>query len=81
MQAGIPIVASNISSIPEVTGDAALLVDPNDFREIREATIGILKNESLGNVMIAKGLSRSRQYSWEAVARQVFDLYDQLTAM
>lgn len=78
MECGIPIVASNTSSIPEVVGDAAILVDPLNIRDIREAILGILGDKSLAHTLRMKGIARSHRYSWDIVVNQTLNLYEQL---
>ncbi|HMU59982.1 MAG TPA: glycosyltransferase family 1 protein [Chitinophagaceae bacterium] len=65
MQTEIPIISSNVTSLPEVTGDAALLVNPNNTEEIIDAMSEISSNENLRNEMIAKGKRRKEIFSWQ----------------
>ncbi len=78
MACGTPIVAANVSSIPEVVGDAALLVDPRDTDALAEALLRLLTEESLRRELIARGLARAAAFSWERTARQVLAVLDQL---
>jgi glycosyltransferase involved in cell wall biosynthesis len=75
MSCGVPVVTSNISAIPEVTGDAALLVDPYDVEDMATAITAIVHNASLRDGLRQKGLARAQQFSWEVTARQTLDLY------
>ena len=78
MAGGAPVLTSNRSALPEVAGDAAILVDP----ENTEALIGALRNmaadEGLRQDMAARGLARSRLFTWEKAARETWDVYQEL---
>jgi glycosyltransferase involved in cell wall biosynthesis len=65
MQAGIPVIASGVSSIPEICGDAAHFVNPNDVNDIYEGLKTIYINDSYKDNLIAKGLEQCKQYTWE----------------
>lgn len=80
MACGTPVVAANTSSIPEVVGDAALLVDPRDTDALAEALLRLLTEESLRRELIARGLARAAGFSWERTARQVLAVLDQVAA-
>lgn len=75
MASGTPVVTSNVSSLPEVVGDAALLVDPRDAEAIAGAVERILEDPALRRSLIQKGLVRSREFSWERAARRIRDVY------
>jgi glycosyltransferase involved in cell wall biosynthesis len=75
MACGTPVIASNVSSLPEVTGDAALLVDPRSADEIAAAIERVLADSSLRADLEARGLARARQFSWERSVRQIRDIY------
>ena len=75
MASGTPVVTSNVSSLPEVVGDAALLVDPTSAEEIADAMRRILTDRELAAQMSARGPARARAFSWEQAARQVRDIY------
>jgi len=68
MQCGIPVVASNVTSIPEIVGDAALLVDPHNIKEISEAMSEISENKILREQLIIKGNERKNFFSWDKTA-------------
>lgn len=65
MQCDVPVICSNITSMPEIAGEAALMVNPFDINEIKEAMIKIYNNENLRNDLIAKGRIRKTFFSWE----------------
>ncbi len=78
MACGTPVVAANTSSIPEVVGDAGLLVDPRDEDAIADAILRLLTDEPLQRELIARGLTRAACFSWERTARQVLAVLDQI---
>ncbi len=70
MACGTPVLASNASSIPEVVGDAGMLVDPLDSDEITRALTRLDEDEALRLILAKKGLARSQNFSWsKAVAK------------
>ncbi len=75
MASGTPVVTSNVSSLPEVAGDAALLVDPYDPIAIADGIHRVLTSEALQRDLRRKGWLRARQFSWEASVRRVRDIY------
>lgn len=78
MACGTPVVISNVSSLPEVVGDAGLLVDPENASEITVAISRILNDEALRAELTAKGLKRAQCFSWEKTARQTLELYQRV---
>jgi glycosyltransferase involved in cell wall biosynthesis len=78
MASGTPVVTSNVSSLPEVAGDAAVLVDPYDPQSIADGIWAVLTDEHLRRELRHKGLSRARQFSWEASVRRVRDIYQEV---
>jgi glycosyltransferase involved in cell wall biosynthesis len=72
------VVASNCHSIPEVAGDAALLVDPYDSAKIANAIHLLLTNEQNRRKLIEKGRQRAQQFSWDRAADEVMALYQRL---
>ena len=75
MQAGIPVVTSNGSSLPEVSGDAAMLVDPADTAGLAQALRELIQNEELAREMIRRGRMRMRMFSWEKAVRETWEVY------
>ena len=69
-QMGVAVMTSNNSSLPEVAGDAALLVDPNDTEAIADAMLRLSRDESLRQELIAKGYANVKRFSWEKAARE-----------
>lgn len=68
MQCNVPVIASNVTSVPEVVGDAAILVNPVNTEEIATAMITISENISVRNQLIAKGSVRKDFFSWDKTA-------------
>jgi glycosyltransferase involved in cell wall biosynthesis len=75
MASGTPVVTSNLSSLPEVAGDAAVLVDPYEPAAIADGIYRVLTDESLRRNLRQRGLARARQFSWEASVRRVREIY------
>jgi len=75
MACGAPVITSNVSSLPEVAGDAALTIDPNRVDGLAEAIGSVLTDESLRGELRRKGLQRANDYSWEETARQTVEVY------
>jgi glycosyltransferase involved in cell wall biosynthesis len=71
MACGCPVVTSRASSLPEVVGDAAVLVDPASEEELSRAIAEVLSSEGLRAELVRKGLERSRRFSWRAGAEEI----------
>jgi glycosyltransferase involved in cell wall biosynthesis len=78
MACGVPVITSNTSSMPEVAGDAALIIDPFKPEEITEAMVRLVNDDELRAKLISLGLARAEKYSWKAMAGQVLDIYTEL---
>ncbi|RKX33339.1 MAG: hypothetical protein DRP22_00495 [Verrucomicrobia bacterium] len=78
MQVGTPVVASSLTAIPEIAGDAALLVDPRSPRRIAEAISMVLRDAALRERLIAQGRSRASRFSWEGTACAYLELYHRM---
>jgi glycosyltransferase involved in cell wall biosynthesis len=74
MAAGAPVLTSNVSSLPEVAGDAALLVDPTDVSAIGAALTRLLSDPALADDLRTRGHSRAASFSWERTARETLAL-------
>ena len=68
MQAQVPIIASNATSIPEVCGDAAILVNPFDVQDIKQAMLNVFASTDLRNSLIEKGQIQKQKFSWDKSA-------------
>jgi glycosyltransferase involved in cell wall biosynthesis len=75
MACGTPVIASNRTSIPEVAGGAALLVDPLDAVGMAEAMHRLLSDPALRRQCIERGFRRAKAFSWEKAARETFEVY------
>jgi len=78
MACGTPVVCSNASSLPEVAGEAAILVPPADDRLFAEAIMSVLSNEGLSEQMKAKGLKRAGLFTWSRTAGGVVSVYEEV---
>lgn len=75
MRSGTPVITSNLSSIPEVAGDAARLVDPYNVDEIVDAMLALFHDPALCQQMRERGYEQSKKFSWEKAARETLDAY------
>ena len=80
MASGTPVVTSNVSSLPEVAGDAAVLVDPLSPDAIADGIYRVLTDAGLRQSLRERGLARARQFSWEASVRRVREIYGQVAS-
>ena len=78
MACGVPVLASNVSSLPEVVGDAGILVDPHDVDAIAREMARLWEDEPLRRELVARGLARARTFSWEKTASQTLGVYTRL---
>jgi len=78
MSCGTPVVVADRASLPEVVGDAGILVDPEDPEAIAEGLTRVLTDEELRTRMAALGLERASGFSWGRVARETLDVYRQV---
>ncbi|MCY6355524.1 glycosyltransferase family 4 protein [Clostridium sp. ZS2-4] len=78
MACGIPIIASNLTSIPEVVGDAAMLINPYDIEELSNAMYYIIENKTLENQLIKKSLLRSSHFNWIKTAEKTKKAYESI---
>jgi glycosyltransferase involved in cell wall biosynthesis len=78
MACATPVIGSNTSSIPEVVGEAGLLVDPTDVDAIAAGLIGLLKDASARDAFMRNGLQRASRFTWDAAARQLLSVYNGL---
>ena len=78
MGCGAPVVTSQTTALGEVAGDAAVLVDPRNARELGTAITSLLESESLRTSLKEKGFLRVKQYSWQRAAAKTLELYSSL---
>ena len=78
MQAGVPVITSNCSSMPEVAGPAALLVEPGSTDDIAAAMLRLTEETGLRERLVAAGLKRAGEFSWERAAAETLAVYRKL---
>ena len=78
MAAGIPVLTSNRSALPEVAGDAAVLVNPEDTGELAETLRSLTEREDLRSALAAKGIARARIFTWEKAVAETWKVYRKL---
>lgn len=78
MACGTAVIASNSSSIPEVVGDAGILIDPKAINDLADSLLTLLDNPGERDQIIAKGKQRVQQFSWEKTAEQTLNVYRSL---
>lgn len=80
MRCGAPVVTTNVSSMPEVAGDAAVLVDPDDVAGLAEALLRVATDPALARDLARRGRERAGRFSWERCARETLEVYEQVVA-
>ena len=75
MACGTPVIASDTTALPEVAGDAAILVNPEDPAELAQAMVRVLEDSNLRQALRTRGFERARLFSWERAARQTLSVY------
>jgi glycosyltransferase involved in cell wall biosynthesis len=75
MACGTPVVTSNVSALPEVVGDAAIMTDPLDVDGLAEAIRRLWNDEGLRDTLRVRGLARARRFTWDVTARLTLDVY------
>jgi glycosyltransferase involved in cell wall biosynthesis len=78
MACGTPVITSNTSSLPEVVGDAALLVNPYKTSEIASAITRVLEDAQLQEDLRQKGLQRAAQFTWQQSAQKMLSIYQRV---
>jgi glycosyltransferase involved in cell wall biosynthesis len=78
MACGTPVVTSNVSSLPEVVGNAALMVDPRDVEALANAMKRVLGEPSLRSAMVERGLAQARGFTWSRAAEELRRLYHEV---
>jgi len=78
MACGTPVVTSNTTSLPEVVGDAGIMIDPNDIESMSEMIYQVLTDSALREELINKGLERSKQFNWNEAANETRKIYEML---
>ena len=80
MAHGLPVVASETSSLPEVGGDAALYIDPNDPKDIADKVVSAVEDEDRRRMMIGRGIARARIFTWRRTAEMTLQVYNEVLA-
>jgi glycosyltransferase involved in cell wall biosynthesis len=70
----VPVAGSNRGALPEVIGDAGLIIDPADPEAMADAIVRLVSDESLRTAFISRGLARSREFTWENTANTTINL-------
>jgi alpha-1,3-rhamnosyl/mannosyltransferase len=78
MASGVPVLTSNRTSLPEVVGDAGIMVDPDDVDGMRERLRELLEDRAYAENLGRLGLARAQTFSWDRCARETFSVYQQV---
>jgi len=78
MACACPVITSNTSSLPEVVGEAGIMVDPHDADNLAQAMRRVLTDSELSNNMIRKGLAQAKRFTWEKAAEQTLEVYNKV---
>lgn len=78
MKCGAPVITSNVTSLPEIAGNAALLINPTDNEDFQNAVLKLYKSSSLRKSFSAKSKQRAAYFTWEKSVKQTIDIYEQL---
>jgi len=78
MACGCPVLTGNVSSLPEVAGEAAVLVDPNDIDQISRGIERLVLDQDLRNRLIEMGLTQSKKFSWDKTAQETVKIYEKV---
>jgi glycosyltransferase involved in cell wall biosynthesis len=78
MASGVPVVTSNVSSMPEVGGEATLYVDPRDPEDIAQKVVQAVEDSALRMSLVDKGLARAREFTWRRTAEATLAVYNEI---
>ena len=70
MKSGVPVITSNVTSLPEIAGDAACLVDPLDVSSIGAGIERLANDNAMRSELVSRGLNRAAQFTWDRAARE-----------
>ena len=80
MASGTPVICSNTGSLPEVAGNAAILIDPDDIDGLATALATVLTDNSVATDLVTRGYAQAATFSWTRTAEQTLALYEELTS-
>ena len=75
MASACPVITSNTSSLPEIAGDAAILIEPKDFNALSDSIVLVSKNKEKREKLIAKGIQRAKTFTWNKAAELTYNIY------
>jgi glycosyltransferase involved in cell wall biosynthesis len=75
MSFGVPVVASNVSSLPEIVGDSGILVDPTNVSSIKDGVELLMINKKLRNSLSKNAFQRSQLFSWSNASKETIDVF------
>jgi glycosyltransferase involved in cell wall biosynthesis len=78
MACGCPVITSNTSSLPEVVGEAGIMIDPNDINSLTESMYTVLTDKGLKEELSKKSLERAKMFSWKKTAAETWKIYEQV---
>ncbi|MEM6403746.1 MAG: glycosyltransferase family 1 protein [Cyanobacteria bacterium P01_D01_bin.116] len=78
MACGTPVITANVSAMPEVIGDAGILVEPNNYQLMADAVNNLQHNSVFRKQLIEKGLNRVKRFTWESTSEQIAQVYEGL---
>ncbi len=78
MACGCPVVTSNVSSLPEVVGEAGIMANPYDTDSLAQAMRQVLTDDKLRDDMVRKGVEQAKRFSWEKTARETLEVYSKV---
>jgi glycosyltransferase involved in cell wall biosynthesis len=81
MASGTPVVTSNVYSMPEIVGDAGVLVDPRDVNSIAKGIQGLLRDEGYKRELILRGIQRAKMFTWERCAKEHLRVYKEMVGL
>lgn len=81
MRQGTPVICSNITSLPEVAGQAAILVNPYKIKDISQAIQKVLTDRKLYNQLLGAGFEQAKRFAWEKCARETLKIYEEVARM
>ena len=78
MQCGCPVITSRVSAMPEVVGEAALLIEPNSLEDLQGAMLRLVQEPGLSEKLKMAGLEQAKRFSWETSARITLEVFEKV---